>query len=56
MSVNKDSRGFIATDPVLSVYGGGISVGESSSAEYARIWVFAKSPKDMNAWFEDPDN
>lgn len=50
MSVNKTERGFSTSDPIASEYGGTIKVTESSLATRARVWIFCKSPSDVNSY------
>lgn len=55
MTISYNERGFVATDPIASSYGGTIRVQESSSAEHARVWIFCKSPTDLNQWAQYGD-
>lgn len=41
LEVETSDRGFDATAPIPSEYGGAVRVGESSNAEYAGIWLWA---------------
>ena len=51
VTMEQSDRGFAFYPPVESTYGGDVQVSESSSAEYPRIWLWAKSPVDINGWF-----
>ena len=42
-------RGFACLPEIAGAYGGSVMVHESSSAEYARLWLTVKEPHDANA-------
>ncbi len=49
VKTTRTGRGFTHAEPINGAYGGEVTVHESSSAEYSRLWLTVTEPLDLNA-------